>query len=128
MIQGFSHYNLRAPRPMLEALRQFYSEVVGLAVGDRPPFKSFGYWLYGGGKDLLHLTECSGEEQRSTGIATTFDHAAFNCSGRAEVERRLTSYGVKYELARVPQTGQVQLFFNDPAGNGIELNFENADA
>ena len=34
MIQGFAHYNLRAPRPLLEELRKFYTEVVGLSVGD----------------------------------------------------------------------------------------------
>lgn len=113
---------------MLEELREFYSQVVGLAVGDRPPFRSFGYWLYGGGRDLLHLTECSAEEDRSTCVATTFDHAAFNCTDRQAVERTLASRGVKYEVAHVPQSDQVQLFFSDPAGNGVELNFANADA
>jgi hypothetical protein len=30
-------------------------------------------------------------------------------------------------VAHVPVTGQVQLFFKDPAGNGVELNFSVAD-
>ena len=33
---------------MLDELRDFYRDVVGLTVGDRPPFRRFGYWLYSG--------------------------------------------------------------------------------
>jgi catechol-2,3-dioxygenase len=126
MITSFSHYNLRAPRPLLDKLRDFYCNIVGLRLGDRPPFASFGYWLNAGEFDVLHLTESSADEHRVTHTATTFDHAAFNCRNRAEVETRLTANGIKYETARVPLTGRVQLFFSDPAGNGVELNFESA--
>lgn len=128
MIQGFNHYNLRAPRPLLDELRTFYCETVGLVVGDRPPFRSFGYWLYAGGRDILHLTECSANQQVSTNVATTFDHVAFSCTGLADVERRLKSRGVKYDVDHVPLAGQVQLFFSDPAGNGVELNFADDSA
>ena len=127
-VVGFSHYNLRAPRGLLEELRDFYRDVVGLVVGPRPPFRSFGYWLYAGGADILHLTETSPGEIRSTEAVTTFDHVAFRCIDRSVVERRLAASHCPYETAHVPQTGQVQLFFSDPAGNGVELNFSNADA
>jgi catechol-2,3-dioxygenase len=120
---GFAHYNLRAPRALLDELRAFYCEVVGLYVGERPPFRNYGYWLYAGGRDVLHLTEASPDAQAPTEISTTFDHAAFTCSGRAEFEQRLTQRGVRYRAAEVPLTGMVQLFFHDPAGNGVELNF-----
>jgi catechol 2,3-dioxygenase-like lactoylglutathione lyase family enzyme len=128
MILGFAHYNLRAPRPLLEELREFYTGVVGLTVGDRPPLGNFGYWLYGGGTDILHLSECAPGEERPPCVATTFDHAAFRCSDRAQVERRLAASGVEFRAAEVPRTGQVQLFFKDPAGNGVELNFASAQA
>jgi catechol-2,3-dioxygenase len=128
MIQGFAHYNLRAPRALLEELRQFYTDVVGLTVGDRPPLGNFGYWLYGGGTDILHLSECAPGEERVLGVATTFDHAAFRCTDRAQVEQKLADAGVKYKVGHVPRTGQVQLFFKDPAGNGVELNFANTEA
>ena len=122
-VVGFSHYNLRAPRELLERLRVFYCEVVGLALGDRPPFTSFGYWLYAGTHGVLHLSEAAPNEARAVDASTTFDHAAFSCTGGDEVERRLTRQGIPYEVARVPQTGLLQLFFRDPAGNGVELNF-----
>ena len=125
---GFSHYNLRAPRALLESLRAFYCDVVGLAVGERPPFVTFGYWLYAGGHDVLHLSESAADEARALGVSTTFDHAAFRCAGRGEFEHRLAECGIDYKVAQVPATGVVQLFFKDPAGNGVELNFTDADA
>jgi catechol-2,3-dioxygenase len=128
MILAFSHYNLRAQRELLDALCSFYTEVVGLRVGERPPFKRFGYWLYAGEQDVLHLTEANRDEVRSSEAATTFDHAAFSCAGRSEYESALAMRGIEYEVAHVPQTGQVQLFFKDPAGNGVELNFAGTDA
>ena len=122
-ITGFSHYNLRAPRELLDVLCAFYTGVVGLRLGNRPPFASFGYWLYAGEQDVLHLTQTKPGELRSVSEKTTFDHAAFNCTGRAAFEQKLRACGIAYETAEVPLTGQVQLFFKDPAGNGVELNF-----
>jgi catechol-2,3-dioxygenase len=127
-ILSFSHYNLRAPRELLDTLCSFYTEVIGLKLGERPPFMSFGYWLYAGQQDVLHLTEAGDDEVRSIEETTTFDHAAFNCVGRGKYESMLAQQGIKYEVAHVPQTGQVQLFFKDPAGNGVELNFASTDA
>jgi catechol-2,3-dioxygenase len=126
-VSSLSHYNLRAPRELLDELRAFYVEVVGLEVGHRPAFTNFGYWLYAGEQAVLHLGEASDDEARVPGAAGTFDHAAFNCVGRKQFEARLARLGVGYEVAQVPQTGQVQLFFDDPAGNGVELSFTGAD-
>lgn len=47
-ILELDHYNLSAPRELLERLRVFYTETVGLTVGYRPSFQKFGYWLYAG--------------------------------------------------------------------------------
>ncbi|MDF3035646.1 MAG: glyoxalase/Bleomycin resistance/Dioxygenase superfamily protein [Paucimonas sp.] len=123
MILGFSHYNLRAPRPLLDELKDFYCEVVGLSIGARPPFRSFGYWLYAGGEALLHLSEAALHENRISGAVSSFDHVAFKCAGLKQAEGRLATLGIDYRISVVPQSGQVQIFFKDPAGNGIELNF-----
>jgi len=121
---GFSHYNLRAPRALLDELRDFYCDVVGLEVGQRPPFRSFGYWLYADGHAVLHLSEAGPDEVRPALPSGTFDHAAFRCSDRAAYESKLSARGIRYRTALVPATRQVQIFLTDPAGNGVELNFE----
>ena len=126
-VRGFDHYNLRAARPVLDQLRDFYRDVVGLEVGERPPFRRFGYWLYAGDRPVLHLAEADAHETRSGTAKTTFAHAAFNCTDRAAFERRLVERGIRYRVDQVPITNQVQLFFEDPAGNGVELQFDVAD-
>ncbi|MBB5014872.1 VOC family protein [Rehaibacterium terrae] len=126
-VLGFAHNNLRAPQAMIERLRTFYCEVVGLRVGPRPPFRSRGYWLYAGEHDVLHLTIAPDDEPRAGDTPTTFDHAAFRCRGLDVYRRRLAELGIAYEVDEVPLTGQVQLFLKDPAGNGVELNFAATD-
>ncbi len=121
-ITGFNHYNLRAARPLLEQLRDFYCDVVGLRQGERPAFRGFGYWLYAGEQDVLHLSEAAPGEARATHVATTFDHVAFTCSNAAVMEATLTRHQVEYRVSFIAQTGIRQIFFHDPAGNGIELN------
>lgn len=128
-VTALNHYNLRAPRDLLDKLRTFYCDVVGLEEGARPPFQSFGYWLYAGETAILHLSEARADEKRLAGAGNTFDHVAFTCNGRRAMEALLAQCGVVYERAEVPLTAQVQLFLKDPAGNGVELNFaDQADA
>ena len=127
-VVGLNHYNLRAHRELLHELRNFYCDVVGLVEGPRPPFRSFGHWLYAGDRPILHLTEASTDEGLEVGGASTFDHAAFSCTGRKQYEHGLSEMGISYEVSVVPQTTQVQLFFSDPAGNGVELKFDERDA
>jgi catechol 2,3-dioxygenase-like lactoylglutathione lyase family enzyme len=82
---GLHHYNLRAERELLDTLRDFYCATVGLQVGRRPPFQSFGYWLYAGGNAVLHLSEARPGEKRVSNVATTFDHVAFDCTDFARI-------------------------------------------
>ena len=85
-VNGIDHYNLRASRETLDALRDFYCGIVGLSVGPRPAFRSFGYWLYAGAKDVLHLSQARPDEVRPVGGASTFDHVAFACTDAAAYE------------------------------------------
>jgi catechol 2,3-dioxygenase-like lactoylglutathione lyase family enzyme len=122
-VLGLNHINLQAPRALLDELCRFYQDVVGLRLGERPPFARFGYWLYAGDHDVLHLAESRAGEPRQTHVRTTFDHLAFACADLGSAQRKLAEQGVAYEIDHVEQTGAVQLFFRDPAGNGVELNF-----
>lgn len=126
-VSGICHYNLRADRELIEDLRDFYCKVVGLAVGPRPPFRSIGYWLYAGTKDVLHLTATSPGENRQIAPDPIFDHVAFTCTDPAHHKHVLGVNGIDFQSDVVPGTSQVQLFFRDPAGNGVELNFRCGD-
>ncbi len=122
-VLGFNHYNLRASRDMMEQLKVFYRDVVGLQIGERPQLTSFGYWLYAGSKDVLHLSEAKPEEKRKENVATTFDHVAFTTTDYDATIARLEKLPIKFSVHEIADTGQKQIFFSDPAGNGIELNF-----
>ena len=127
-VHGIAHYNFRLERGLLEEVRDFYIATVGLEVGVRPPFKSFGYWLYAGNQDLLHLSEELEENKRRKGSDLTFDHVAFECTGLTAYRNRLGSLGIPFTEEAVPQTGRSQMFFRDPAGNGVELIFPPCEA
>ena len=127
-VHGLDHYNLRAPRELMEELRDFYCNIVGLSVGDRPAFREDGFWLYAGDRAVLHLSVAADGDSCPPFADSTFDHAAFACAGRDDYERRLAASNTSYRTAVIPGTGRTQLFFDDPAGNGVELNFDEGDA
>jgi catechol 2,3-dioxygenase-like lactoylglutathione lyase family enzyme len=120
---GLNHYNLRAPRDLLDALRAFYCDVVGLRQGERPPFAFFGYWLYAGDDAIVHLSEARPGETRATHVPATIDHVAFTCTDAKATAARLEKMRIPFDRAVVPARRCVQFFLEDPAGNGVELNF-----
>ena len=102
-VTGLNHYNLRAHQPLLDELCRFYVEIVGLSVGDRPPFAVAGYWLYANGHPVLHLAEASAEEMAATEVAGTFAHAAFDCIDVISSEALLALRGIRYRKTTVPE-------------------------
>jgi catechol 2,3-dioxygenase-like lactoylglutathione lyase family enzyme len=130
-VLGIDHVNLRAGAPALEALRAFYCDVLGLEHGDRPPFETAGYWLYAGGRPVVHLAEAAPDGEANTARARfavgerhqALDHIAFRCSGLAEMVERLVDKGVPYAVRVVPLARQLQVLIEDPAGTRIELIF-----
>ncbi|MET5012901.1 diguanylate cyclase, partial [Burkholderia pseudomallei] len=60
---------------------------------------------------------------RRANVVNTFDHVAFSCDDRPGTLARLQRFGIRYSSADVPLTRQLQLFFDDPAGNGGERMF-----
>ena len=123
MISGLNHYNLRSEAKMMEILKIFYIEIVGLELGVRPAFKSNGYWLNAGQKDILHLSETKENDDNPANIKSTFDHMAFTAEDKDKYIKILEKKEIKFHLRIVPEIGTEQIFFKDPAGNGIELIF-----
>jgi catechol-2,3-dioxygenase len=123
-VSGIDHYNLRGSMAVLERIRDWYRDTIGLTVGDRPPFDNRGFWLYAGSKPVVHLSEESPGERHPLPGAGTFDHVAFRCDDFAAMRARLEALGLAFRVADVPLTRTRQIFLRDPAGNGVELNFE----
>jgi len=109
----------------LPATLAFYAEHLNLAPGARPPFTFPGAWLYAdGGKGpdpILHIVAGIGRERLVKGV---LDHMAFSGKGLAAAVAKLKSTGVPYELRRLPSYGTWQLFFHDPNGAKIEIDFD----
>ena len=123
-VRGLAHANLRAPEAMIERLRCFYVDLIGLRQGPRPTFRSGsrGYWLYAGETDVLHLT-IAGPGDAAPVPTGHFNHLAFACTDLAATRARLDAAGLAYEVDEVDEPPQVQLFLTDPGGLDIELNF-----
>ena len=124
---SLSHYNLRGTPQQLLELAQFYQRYVGLQDGPRPPLSNAGYWLYAGDQAALHLSPNRAGESRQSALKSSFDHTAFHCSERAAMCARLSQDGIVWRAAEIAASPgfatQWQVFFSDPLGNGIELNF-----
>lgn len=125
---SLNHYTIR-PRD-LEATRDFYADVIGLTVGDRPPLAFPGYWLYAGGTPVVHLI---GRQEKETPIidhtdpsvkVTRLDHVAFTAEGLPDMRQRLAAAGLKFEERVLPRLNMTQLFTLDPDGIDVELNFD----
>jgi catechol 2,3-dioxygenase-like lactoylglutathione lyase family enzyme len=99
---------------------RFYADMLGLDDGPRPPFTFAGAWLYAGGAPILHVI---GERPKSELRAGVIDHMAFTANGLAATVAKLKARGIDYELRRLVGREQWQLFFYDPNGARVELDF-----
>lgn len=123
-IRGLNHINIRAEQPLLDHLRDFYRDVLGLEEGYRPPFAAAGYWLYAAGMPVLHLYEAAPGQNRPETTRGPIDHFAFDCSDLDAMTARLTGAAVAHTVKHLPEAGNRQIFLFDPAGNRVELQFE----
>ncbi|MEW5862417.1 MAG: VOC family protein [Pseudomonadota bacterium] len=118
---GMNHFTILTDD--LPATLAFYEEHLGLKPGPRPPFAFPGAWLYpeGGSEAILHVVAGRSRGELVPGV---IDHMAFTGRGLGEAVARLRARGVAYELRKLPAYGTWQLFFHDPNGAKIELDFD----
>ncbi|MDX1379776.1 MAG: diguanylate cyclase [Xanthomonadales bacterium] len=123
------HINIRAPADLLEQVRDFYCALLGLEEGFRPNFTSSGYWLYANDRPLVHLSLGGGapgptpRSETGSRPESGLDHVAFRSSGVDVLRERLDGRGVPYRVSYVAELDLSQVFFTDPVGTGIEVNF-----
>jgi extradiol dioxygenase family protein len=123
MILSINHIQLVAEKDLVIQLRDFYCDVVGLNEGFRPTFERFGFWLYIGDKDVVHLITPKEGDGRSL-QKSSFDHVAFKTSDYQGVLTKLKTLNIPFEEKLIPDMTAHQIFLRDPAGNRVELNFD----
>ena len=124
-VVAFDHFNIRAPTPLLDTVRDFYVQVLDLSVGARPAVASRGYWLYLSGKPIVHLMEWADAPDVDTFPRGYLDHVAFSCNDLSGMFEKLERLGIAYSKRSLNHQGSTitQLKMSDPTGNVIELNF-----
>ena len=115
------HINISAPKVLLEDVKNFYCLIFNLTESSRPSFSTIGYWLYAGEKAIIHLVESNTHfKNEKQGY---LDHVAFQTTGLKGIIKKLEAMEIKYSKAYLPEIDLTQLFFKDPAGIGVEVNF-----
>ena len=112
------HVNIATSK--LEDTKDFFVDVLGLAVGDRPNFEFPGYWLYAGDQDIVHLVGVEGGDGAEP--KSPLDHFAFRTDDLEGMAARLDQHEVKYLRVEAPDGSRRQLFLRDPNNVTIEIS------
>ena len=110
--------------PDLEGTRRFFCDVAGLDNGPRPSFAVDGYWLYAGGRPVIHLIDATVPALAATLVAPRIDHFALRVAPGDEwraLLTRLHAHRVPYQLAEVPASAERQLFVALAPGVVVEF-------
>ena len=117
-VRGMNHFTLLTKD--VAATEDFYGDLLGLKAGYRPPISRPGVWLYAGDDPVLHVIDPVKMPNQPNGV---LDHMAFTATGLKDVVAKLNRRGLKYDLRQQGETGAWQLFFHDPNGAKVELDF-----
>ena len=124
-VEMLEHYTIRCAN--LERTRDFYRDVIGLDVGDRPNFPFKGYWLYLGGVPMVHLVDAAESAERdgphSGADTAALDHIAFRGVDLEATRATLKAHDLAFRENAVPGGRIHQIFVADPDGILLELNF-----
>ncbi len=115
----FDHVNVRTPN--LQAMIAFYTEILGLRLGPRPPFTFNGAWLYAGDQAVVHLVEVP-EAARPSG-QLRLEHIAFAAEDLPGFIARLRGAGLEYRVGILTGFGTRQVNVHDPDGNRLHVDF-----
>ena len=119
----------------IDATRDWYARVLGMRSGPHPEFGFPVHWMYIGEVDVVHIGPSAkgandaqkkylGRTSENTGVGTgAIDHIAFRATGLGAMLEHLRAEGVHFTQRRANGQALVQVFFTDPNGIKIELNF-----
>ncbi len=124
----------------IDATRDWYARVLGMRPGPHPEFGFPVHWMYLGDVDVVHigpsarmagaiqkqyLGRTSQKSEEGTGA---IDHIAFRATGLRQMLEHLEKEKIPFTRRRANGQALFQLFFHDPNGIKIELNFDAAEA
>ena len=118
-IVGMNHFTVLSDD--LDATKDFYMGLLGLAEGYRPPLGFPGVWLYCGDQAILHVIAGRPLPPDPRGV---LDHMAFTARDLPATVARLKGKGIAYDLRKQADSGTWQLFCFDPCGARVELDFD----
>jgi catechol 2,3-dioxygenase-like lactoylglutathione lyase family enzyme len=98
----------------------FYRTLLGLTEGPRPPLDFPGAWLYAGDAPILHVVGGRPSDELRAGV---IDHMAFSASDLPDTLALLASHNVNHTCRQQAGSGVWQVFFFDPNGARVELDF-----
>jgi catechol 2,3-dioxygenase-like lactoylglutathione lyase family enzyme len=117
----------------LERSKDWYCKVLGFEQMERPPFPFKGYWLGINGKIQVHMGQHGIEnsdlyyigtpKDAATANSGVVDHIAFLADKPEEFRKRFDSMKIEYRSRLLKDFDLYQMFFKDPDGLTIELNF-----
>ncbi|MDE1179559.1 VOC family protein [Paraburkholderia sp.] len=109
--------------PDLDSTRRFFVDIAGLEAGARPPFGIAGDWLYANGRAVIHLVDATIPAQTGRSVPR-IDHIAFRIDTRHAWDAllsRLDGARVRYQIAEVPLSGEIQVFVALAPGVVVEF-------
>ena len=121
-VSGMNHFTVLTddvPRTV-----DFYARFLGLAKGPRPDLGFPGAWLYAGDAAVLHVVGGRSRDQLRSGV---IDHMAFTAHGLADTLATLVAHNVEHTCRQQVGSGVWQVFFFDPNGARVELDFAAAE-
>ncbi|HEX8011406.1 MAG TPA: VOC family protein [Casimicrobiaceae bacterium] len=117
-IEGMNHFTILTDD--VEGTIGFYADLLGLTAGARPNFEFPGAWLYANGQPILHVI---GGRPKSELKAGVIDHMAFTGRDLAAMLGKLKLRGIEHVCRRQVGSGVWQVFFHDPNGAKVEVDF-----
>jgi catechol 2,3-dioxygenase-like lactoylglutathione lyase family enzyme len=124
----------------IDATRDWYARVLGMKVGPHPDFGFPVHWMYLGDVDIVHIGPSArqadeiqkkylGRTSQDAGTGTgAIDHIAFRATGLRTMLDHLGKEKIPFTQRKANGQALFQLFFYDPNGIKIELNYAAAEA
>jgi catechol 2,3-dioxygenase-like lactoylglutathione lyase family enzyme len=117
-VAGMNHFTVLTDD--VETTVAFYRDVLGLHAGARPNFTFPGAWLYAGRTPIVHVIGGRMKRELRAGV---IDHMAFTGEGLATMLTALKARSIEHTCRQQVSSGVWQVFFLDPNGAKIELDF-----